>query len=382
MFAISDLRDMKPISSDGHITEPPDIFKSRIDPKYRDIAPHGVNHETRGALYIVEGISPVAVGGAASAGIPAEKLKLEGRTFEALHRGGWDAKARIADMDRDGIYAELIYPSVGMAICDVPDVDYKHACMQAYNRWLQEFCAGLPDRLFGIGQSAARDPDTLVADMIDIKNKGFKGIMMPVFPGVEDYDSPIYDKAWATAVELDLPLCFHILVKRTKEGNAFNNAVGLRGGKLNSVMSVIRLNQDIIGCFIFGGVFDRHPKLKFVSVEADAGWAPHFIDRMDHTYARHRFWLDGRPLKRKPSEVFAENIFLTFQDDRTAMRMAEFPDLLNPNMLLWASDYPHSDSTWPESMEVLQRTADGINRDLVKRIVHDNTRDLFKLDIR
>jgi len=380
MLSVETLKAMKPISADSHIVEPPDVFTARIDAKYRDTCPRGVDHETRGYLYMVEGISPVAVGGAASAGIPAEQLKLEGRVFSALHRGGWDPKARAADMERDGVHAELIYPSVGMAICDVPDIDYKRACMQAYNRWLEEFCAGLPKRLFGIGQSAARDPETLVEDMIDIKRKGFKGVMLPVEPGVEDYDSPAYDRAWATAVELDLPLCFHILVKRTKEGNAFNHGK-IRGGKLNNVMSVIRLNQDIIGVFIFGGVFDRHPKLKLVSVEADAGWAPHFIDRMDHTYSRHRFWLDGKPLKRKPSEVFAENIWLTFQDDRTAMRMAEFPDMLNVNTLLWANDYPHSDATWPDSMPTLARTSDGVDPALVKKIVHDNTRDLFKLEL-
>src|SRR5277367_1628278 len=85
MLSISVLEDMKPISADSHIVEPPDIFLSRIDPKYRDICPHGVDHETRGALYIVEGLSPVAVGGAASAGIPADQLKLEGRTFANLH---------------------------------------------------------------------------------------------------------------------------------------------------------------------------------------------------------------------------------------------------------------------------------------------------------
>src|ERR1700722_3774415 len=206
MLNIEALKAMKPISADSHIVEPPDIFLSRIDSKYRDICPHGVDHETRGALYIVEGISPVAVGGAASAGIPADQLKLEGRTFGNLHRGGWDPKARVADMNRDGVFAELIYPSVGMAICDVPDFDYKRACMQAYNRWLEEFCAGLPNRLFGVGQSAARDPDSMVEDFIDIKQKGFKAVMIPGEPGVEDYDSPIYDKVWATAVELDLPV--------------------------------------------------------------------------------------------------------------------------------------------------------------------------------
>ncbi len=379
MLSIETLKAMKPISADSHIVEPPDIFAPRIDPKYRATAPHGIDHETRGALYIVEGISPVAVGGAASAGIPADQLKLEGRVFSALHEGGRDAKARVADMDRDGVFAELIYPSVGMAICDVPDVDYKRACMQAYNRWLEEFCGGLPNRLFGIGQSAARDPDSMVEDMIDIREKGFKGVMIPGEPGLEDYDSPIYDKAWATAVDLDLPVCLHILIKRTKEGNAFNHGK-MRGGKLNGHMMATRMLQDVVGVFMFGGVFDRHPNLKLISVEADAGWVPHFVERAEHFYNRHRHWLQGRELKRLPSQVFRENLWFTFQDDRSALQAAQ-AGLLDSDTLLWASDYPHSDSTWPDSMPTLARTTDGIDPALVKRIVHDNTRDLFKLEL-
>ena len=377
MHTIQTLRDMKPISADSHVVEPPDIFASRIDPKYRNIAPHGVDDEKRGALYIVEGISPVALGGAASAGIPADQLKLEGRVFSALHRGGWDAKSRIADMDRDGVYAEIIYPSVGMAICDVPDVDYKRACMQAYNRWLQEFCAGLPERLFGIGQSAARDPDTMLEDLRDIKEKGFKGIMIPSEPGVEDYDSPIYDKVWASAVEMDMPVCLHILIKRTKQGNAFNHGT-MRGGKLNGHMMAVRMLQDVLGVFMFGGVFDRHPELKLVSVEADAGWVPHFTERAEHFYNRHRHWLQGRELKRTPKDVMHENVYLTFQDDRTALQVA---DLLNPDRLLWASDYPHSDSTWPDSMPVLAATSDGIDPALIRQVVHDNVKELFHLTL-
>ena len=379
MLAIDTLKQMKPISADSHITEPPDLFIDRIESKYRDICPRGVDHETRGALYIVEGISPVALGGAASAGIPAKELKLEGRVFSALHRGGWDPKARVADMERDGVYAEVVYPSVGMAICDVPDVDYKRACMQAYNRWLEEFCAGLPGRLFGIGQSAARDPKTLVEDMLDIKQKGFKGVTLPGEPGLEDYDSPIYDCAWATAVELDLPICIHILIKRTKQGNAFNHGQ-MRGGKLNGHLMGTRMLQDVVGVFVFGGVFDRHPKLKLVSVEADVSWVPHYTYRADHFYNRHRHWLDGKELKRLPSEVFEENIFLTFQDDKPAMQLAA-KGMLNPDMLLWANDYPHSDATWPDSMAVLASTSEGVDPVLVKKIVHDNTRDLFKLEL-
>src|SRR4051794_29122375 len=108
MLTVEDLKALKPISADSHIVEPPDLFIDRIEAKYKDTCPRGVDHETRGYLYMVEGISPVAVGGAASAGIPSQDLKLEGRVFSALHRGGWDPKARVADMDRDGVAAELI----------------------------------------------------------------------------------------------------------------------------------------------------------------------------------------------------------------------------------------------------------------------------------
>ena len=176
---------------------------------------------------------------------------------------------------------------------------------------------------------------------------GFKGVMMPGDPAVEDYDSPLYDKVFATAVELGLPLSFHILT--TKSGSLAQNP---RGPRINSFLSIIRGCQDIIGTLIFGGVFDRHPDLKVVCVEADAGWAPHYMYRMDHAYKRHRYWMKAPPLQRMPSDYFSQNIYMTFQDDWVAFKTT---DLVNPRRLMWASDFPHSDSTWPHSQAMLER---------------------------
>lgn len=280
-------------------------------------------------------------------------------------------------MDRDGVAAEVIFPTVGMMLYSHPDIDYAHACMKAYNRWQEEFIAGAPDRLFGVGMTRARDPGELIADLREFADKGFKGIMMPEAPGEEDFESKIYDPAWEVAAELGMPLCFHIL-PGSRSASSPMQVGEPRGGRLNAFMGILRTNQDIIGVFVFGGVFDRHPKLKLVGVEADAGWAPHYMYRMDHAYDRHRFWLKGAPLSRKPSEFFRENVYLTFQDDYIAFQTA---NLANPERLLWASDYPHSDSTWPHSRETVAELTKGMGDKTLRCILHDNSAKLFNIEI-
>ena len=115
-----------------------------------------------------------------------------------------------------------------------------------------------------------------------------------------------------------------------------------------------------MGTLVLGGVFERHPKLRVVCVEADAGWVPHYMYRMDHAYKRHRNWLPaGQALSKLPSEYFAENIYTTFQDDWVAFKTA---DLMNWHRLMWANDFPHSDSTWPWSQEMLAEHAADLTR--------------------
>ena len=126
--------------------------------------------------------------------------------------------------------------------------------------------------------------------------------------------------------------------------------------------------------FIFGGVFERHPKLKLVCVEADAGWAPHFIYRMDHAYKRHRYWLKWATCAQLPSEYFCENIYLTFQDDWVAFQLV---DMMNPRRLMWANDFPHSDSTWPWSQELLAEQTRHLTRQQKAWILRDNCAELY-----
>jgi predicted TIM-barrel fold metal-dependent hydrolase len=265
--------------------------------------------------------------------------------------------------------------------------------MWAYNRWLEEFCSAAPTRLYGLGQMVVTSPAQAVADLEKMKAMGFKGVMMPGEPETDqDYDDPMYDPLWRASIELGMPISFHVLTsgmtKSFTGGQSFLaggandakalRAEGIRGPRIGGSFGIIRACQDILSMFIFGRVFERNPELKLVCVEADAGWAPHFMYRMDHFYRRHRFWLQFDEMPKLPSEYFKENIYLTFQDDWSAFKVT---DLLNPERLMWANDFPHSDSTWPWSQELLARHGAGLSDDIRRRILRDNAAELYKIAV-
>ena len=360
------------ISADSHVTEPPNTYLDFIDHAFKSRAPRMEQVGEMGDVFVVDGMArPVVVGLAAAAGKPPEEIRVKGTKFSELHRGGWDPEARMADQERDGVAAEVIYPTVGMVLCNHADFDYKKACFDAYNRWIAQYCSAHPDRLLGVGQTAMRSPAEGIEDLRAIKRLGLRGVMMPGNPAVEDYDSHAYDEFWEAAVELELPLSFHILTVR--------ETAPTRGPKMNSFLSIIRGCQDIMGTLILGGVFERHPKLRVVCVEADAGWVPHYMYRMDHAYKRHRYWLPaGQQLSKLPSEYFAEHIYTTFQDDWVAFKCA---DQMNWRRLMWANDFPHSDSTWPWSQDMLKQHAADLTDEQRQAILCQNVADLYKIDL-
>jgi uncharacterized protein len=360
------------ISADSHITEPPGCYVDRIDHKYKDTAPHMIRDDKMGDVFVIEGMKkPIPMGLVAAAGQDAKDLKMFGAKFDDLHRGGWDPEARMADQKRDGVDAEVIYPTVGMMLCNHEDYDYKKACFDAYNLWIAEYCAAHPDRLLGLGQTAMRSVEEGIDDVRKMREMGLRGVMLPGNPQVSDYDDPIYDSFWQATVDMDMPISFHIL---TSKQDNFKT----RGPRINGFLSIIRGNQDLIGTFIFGGVFMRNPKLKLVCVEADAGWVPHFMYRADHAYKRHRSWMLKGELEKLPSEYFREHVYTTFQDDYIAFQMK---DLCNVKRLMWANDFPHSDSTWPWSQEVLAEQTKNLTAQEKDDILHDNAAELYHMSI-
>jgi predicted TIM-barrel fold metal-dependent hydrolase len=367
------------ISADSHVTEPGDCYLPRIDPRFRDRAPIAVTDDTMGAVMVVDnGRTRVPYGMVAAAGRPVDKIgPFQFVGWDELHPGGWDPAARLTEQDRDGVAAEVIYPSVGMLLCNHPDGDYKKACFDAYNLWLAEYQSAAPDRLVGIGQTALRSVAEGVEDLERMHDLGLRGVMIPGYAACHadgDYDDPRWDPFWRAAAELGLPVSFHILTS----GNDVTAHASFRGPKMNSFLGIIRGCQDIIGTMIFGGVFERVPELRVVCVEADAGWVPHWMYRADHALERHRNWLGHAELSRRPSDYFRENVYVTFQDDWVAFRMTH---LVNHERLMWASDHPHSDSTFPESQRVLATQTADLPEAVRDDIVWRNCARLYGLEV-
>ena len=378
----------KLVSADSHIVEPPHTYSKYIDPAFRDRAPKIGKDRLGGDAFEVEGMPPIVLGSVAAAGIDPREITPLGRSFDQLPAGGSDPKQRLADQDRDGIAAEVIYPSVGMVLCNHEDGDYKQACMWAYNRWLaEEFCAAAPDRLIGLGQTAVRSVAEAIEDLEKFKEMGFRGVMLPGFPATEfDYDDPQFDALWRAAVELEMPVSFHILTSKSdglrnvaSPGEMTKSQTPWRGGLYNATHQVLKSLQDIIGMFVWGQVFERTPDLKMICVEADAGWLAHYSYRMDHFYDRHRYWMKLGDMGQRPSETLKRNVFLTFQDDITAFKAVGQIDAHN---LLWANDFPHSDSTWPWSVQLLKAQTMELSEEAKDLILRDNTARLYGIDVK
>lgn len=366
------------ISADSHITEPPDCYTKFSDSKFREEAPHVIHDDVKGDMFVVPGMKkPIAISLTAAAGIAPEDLTEMGRNFEDIHLSGHQPETRAADQDRDGVAGEIIYPTVGMLICNHKDVEYKQSCFEAYNRWVSEYCAYDPSRLFGLGQTAAASVDEAIKDLEVMKELGLRGVMMPGFPGnaytggTPDYDETYWDPFYQASIDMEMPLGFHILTMGAQRH---------RGPKSASFMSIIRGNQDVIAMMIMGGVFERHPELVIACTEADAGWIPHFMYRMDHAVKRHGAWMNTSGLSRLPSEYCLDNVRLTFQDDWVAFKMCRLDDTPIHKMLMWANDFPHSDSTWPWSQEMLAEHTSMLTDEETKAILHDNVAELYNLD--
>ncbi|MCH2173378.1 amidohydrolase [Myxococcota bacterium] len=370
------------ISADSHVTEPADLWTERLDRGLRDRAPHVVENPGEGPrlLFAAEGAPTFPVAGGFAAGKSGKELRdLMGQGYEAARPSGWDPVARIEDQQLDGVDAEVLYPTLGMSCFAMTDGALQRACFAAYNGWLAEYCAHDPKRLYGVGLVSLEDPEAAVADLEAIAKLGMRGAMIwGAAPDDRPYDHPRYEPFWEAAADLELPLSLHIIAGRGRRSLSLDKAADGQGRMDPAVwyMTVIHEIQESLATLIFGGVLERHPKLRIVSAENDVGWLAHFNYRMDHVYDKYQeSWPHATPLK--PSAYVERQVWATFQDDPVGPATY---DIFGSHNFMWASDFPHSDSTFPESRAWIEKNFAEVPGDVRQRILHDNVVELYGME--
>ena len=366
------------ISSDSHVFEPPNLWTSRIDAEFKERAPH-IRHES--------GVDNIYAGGEYVAGIglilgagtrfeASEKISYEGR-LEDVHVGGYDPVEHVRDMKLDGVSAEVLYPSQGLFLFKVRDSQLLSAIFRAYNNWLAEFCATSPHRLKGIAMVNVDDVKDGVRELERTAQMGLVGAMITEYPPEERrYDSPEYERLWAAAQDLNIPLSLHTATRREgRSRGAGATPLRIASNRANKVF----LPSTSLCDMIFSGVFERYPGLKVAIVEFELAWAAHLLGTMDYTYAeRHEEASHRFKGALKPSDFFHSNVYLSFQEDQIGIRLR---DVIGVDSLMWGADYPHSESTFPRSRETLDRILDGVPRDERARIVGGNVARLYNFDL-
>jgi predicted TIM-barrel fold metal-dependent hydrolase len=366
------------LSSDSHVFEPPDLWTARIDAPFRHRAPRMVRIDGADQLVVEADQVLSGIGLISNAGArfdAPETISGRGR-FEDVPRGGYEPAQHLADMRLDGVAGEVLYPSQGLFYFRVADGALQSAIFRAYNDWLAEFCAADPARLKGIAMINLDDVDDGVRELERAARLGLAGAMISELPLEERrYDQPAYEPFWSAAESLGLPLSLHTATRRQGK---------IRGAGPKTLRDATSRATKVMGpatslCdMIFSGVFERHPRLMLAIVEFELAWAPHLLDAMDYTYrerheeAIHRF-RDGL----RPSDFFHRNVVLSFQEDAIGIRLR---DVIGPDNMMWGSDYPHSESTFPQSRKILAEILAGVPEDEQARIVGGTTARVYGFD--
>ena len=367
------------VSSDSHVFEPPDLWTTRIDRAFRDRAPRiqrvdGVDQLVVEERQFVSGIGLISNAGARFEA--PETISSHGR-FEDVHQGGYDPDQHLADMRLDGVAGEVLYPSQGLFYFKVADTLFMSAIFRAYNDWLADFCSTDRARLKGIAMINLDDVPDGVRELERAAKMGFAGAMITEYP-LEDrrYDQPEYEPFWAAAQALAMPLSLHTATRRQgKIRGAGDKTLRDASSRATKVFYPATSMCDMI----FSGVFERHPTLALAIVEFELAWAPHLLSTMDYTYReRHEEALYRFKDGMRPSDFFRRNVCLSFQEDAIGIRLR---DTIGVDNMMWGSDYPHSESTFPQSRKILAQILAGVPEDEQAKIVGGNAARLYRFDV-
>ena len=368
------------ISSDNHVAEPEDLWTSRLESKFRDRAPH-IEHRENGDFWFCDGITLGSLSaGGANVGLRFEeqdKLRLSNIKIDEVRPGGYIPEEHVKDMDIDGIDVSIVYPTFGFFLFRLADNELLTSLFRTYNDWLAEFCKPFPKRIKGIAMINVDDVQGSVKELERCAKLGLAGALITDYPlAGGGYYLPDYDILWAAAQDLGMPLGLHVLSERPGQDTSTNFDIGFeRPAALTNADHWARM---CLADMIFTGVFERFPKLQMGAIEFELSWVPYFLDRLDFNYnqrsSRNEIYRFKDDLV--PSDFFHRNVFLGFQEDGLGIKLR---DSIGVDQILWGSDYPHTESTFPRSRQILEEILVDCTEEEKAKIAGGNAARIYNL---
>lgn len=353
---------LKLIDSDAHVIEPPNLWTDYTEKKFLSQAPCVVS-DGAADRWLCEGVTMHTTRELVGVTRDFTDRRKTGKYGEEIAQSGYVPEARLKAMAKDGVWAEVVYPTVALRLFMLKSAPLKAALFRAYNSWIADFCKAHPDRLKGLGCLAIEDVPGAVKELERCKKLGLVGGLI-ILEGLE-HEDPRYYPLWKASQELHMPISMHV-----ETGNVMSTTTRV------DLITYATHIQKTLASMVYSGLFDRFPNFKLVSVESDAGWAGYFIERMDFFYNLHGSRRKERGIlcERPPSEIFHRSLYYTFINDLSGVAAR---NIVGVNNILWSSDFPHSGSTWPHSRQSAARHVAGIPKADADKILWKNTARLY-----
>ena len=392
------------VSADSHVNEPGDLWVERLGKKWGVRAPHIVKDagSIPGDYIVMDGLPPAQMGQGVGAGKTGEefvRLQMNIDYQRDVIPAGFDPVQRLKAMDEDGLSAELLIPTIAGRMFSLKNAELQRDGLGVFNDWLTEFCSYSPQRLLGAVCISTYDAHEAAKEVERCAKMGHKmAIIWHTPPPELPFTSSHYDPFWAAAQDAEMPVCLHVLTGFTDSQTHSPTTVLQRFGRMataadvpelamlpppeemfiGNALSGIQFNiQRTLYQLIFSGVLERFPRLKFLAAEYECDWIPMFLRRADASFDRNRVAYPTT-LTMKPSEYFARQIYVTFTHDDQGVR---FRDEIGLEQMVFASDFPHNDTTWPGSQEILDGIFEGVPDDVRVQMTAENCINLFGLNI-
>ena len=369
------------VSVDDHVVEPPDAFAGRFAARFRDDAPRIVTTDDGGEAWLWNGELLPNVGFNVVAGRPSSEYGFEPTRFDEMRRGAWDVEARLDDMDVNGVWGSLCFPSflpgfVGQRLTTWPDdEDLAFAAMRAYNDWhLEAWCGAAPERFVPNQITWLRDPAVAAEEVRRNAARGFRALTFSEAPeklGLPSLHTGYWDPLFAACEETETVICLHV-------GSSGSSPMTAPDAPPETV-AVLFFAYGMYAAvdWLYSKVPVRFPNLRIALSEGGIGWVAGLIDRLDHCFRYQLGYLPTwRDVDLTPSEVLRRNFWFCAIDDTSGFLTR---DVIGVDHILVESDYPHADSTWPDTQPRLRDQLRDVPDDEVSRICWQNAVKLFRM---